>query len=915
MPEDTNNLLSDLLLEARDASTLPARLTVLSVHRDAEIRRAVTGNPNTPSRVLERLSVMFPEAFFANPILDLLSLENPNFIADLPAWARSRMLACQNAPEGFLRWAEQLGNDEALLAVCANRGALGAMLERLCDHHDAGVARAAQLHVNSKREPQGAGTMTFTQILQDETLERDSETLKALLVVNLATPEVLEVLALDNDADLRKGVAQHAGVSSRILEQLAADDDEDVRAIARANLRGTGERFELVARLEAGETNLTPDELERASKVGIWAFKLAVQQANAPLMMLEQAANNEDWRVREAAARNPNLSGELLEKLALDSDRDVRAAIAANTHLNAETLERLLGDTSEEVRAVAVQHPHAPKNLLDDLERAKTLDVNLTVPELEKLAESSEWARRIAAQHPKMPTATLERLATHEDWYTRQAVARNESAPTNVLELLVGDSDADVRSAVAANHNVSVSVLETLAADNNHEVRKFVALNAHITTALLGLLAEDGNWIVRQAVASNANTPEAALEKLAFDSDRDVKQAVAENPNIPESALEVLFSKWFASLDNVPGSLRELYRRARSQDLSLQSGVLEQLAQGGEWAKLLAAKHPNTPEHVLLLLGRDEDWRTRQATAQNPSSSAVVLAQSLGDTDHDVRTAIAAHTNSSTEMFDILASDPHGDVRRALLERSDVTQAAVIALLCDEEDDLRALAREHALAPKEMLEIITRAEEFDASLEPQHLVMLAGQGVRARTLAAKNTNTDSDTLHVLAQDDDWHVRQAVAQNPSTNPNTLELLTDDSDRDVRAAVAANTSLSPKLLEQFVTDSDELVRNAALRNLHLPASILESQRRTVLGKLARAREPFNRMIALMHPLFSTRELRKNRNQNSLEWRERLAVTHNPNLPLEVLQTMTNDANRIVRAAAIELLAARVSEVPAN
>jgi hypothetical protein len=908
MPEDTNNLLPDLLLEAGDVLTSPARLGVLSVHRDAVIRQAVAANPNAPMRVLERLSVAFPNAFLSNPILDLLALENPNWITDLPAWARSPLLSCEDAPEGFLRWAEQFGNDEALLAVCANRGALQAMLVRLCDHHDAGVARAAQLHVNSARKE--AEPMTISQILQDETLERDSETLKALLVVNLATPEVLEVLATDNDADVRKGVAQHTGVPSSLLEKLAADDDEDVRTMARANLRGTGERFELVARLEAGETNLTANELEQASDVGVWAFKLAVQQANAPLMLLERAANDDDWRVREAAARNPNLSGELLEKLALDSDRDVRAAIAANTHLNSEMLERLLGDTSEEVRAVAVQHPHAPKNLLDDLERAKTYDTNLTVPELEKLAEGSEWARRVAAQHPKMPAATLERLAAHEDWYTRQAVARNESAPTNVLEVLAGDSDADVRGAVAANHNVNANVLETLAADNNHEVRKFVALNARITAEFLALLADDGNWIVRQAVASNANTPEIALEKLAFDSDRDVKQAVAENPNIPESALEVLFSKWFASLENVPGSLRDLYRRARNQDLSLQAGVLEQLAQGGEWAKLLAAKHPNTSEKTLLDLSTDEDWRTRQSVAQNPSSSADVLEKMLEDTDHDVRTAIAAHQNTAISLFDALARDPHGEVRRALLQRDDVTKNAIIALLCDEEDDLRALAREHTLAPKHMLEIIERAEQFDASLEPQHLLMLAGQGVRARTLAAKNTNTEGNTLHSLAQDDDWHVRQAVAQNPGSSLNTLGLLAEDSDRDVRAAVATNTTVSTTLLGQFVTDSDELVRNAALRNPHLPASILESQRRTVLGKLARAREPFNRMVALMHPLFPVRELRKRRNQNSLEWRERLAITHNPNLPLEVLRDMTTDANRIVRAAAVEQLAARES-----
>jgi hypothetical protein len=361
-------------------------------------------------------------------------------------------------------------------------------------------------------------------------------------------------------------------------------------------------------------------------------------------------------------------------------------------------------------------------------------------------------------------------------------------------------------------------------------------------------------------------------------------------------------------LENVPGSLRELYRRARNQDSSLNASVLDQLAQGGEWAKLLAAKHPNTPEHVLLILGMDEDWRTRQSVAQNPNSSASVLEKMLEDTDHDVRTAIAAHQSTAVNIFDVLARDSHGDVRRALLQRDDVTENTIIALLCDEEDDLRAIARNHPRAPQTMLEIIERAERYDPTLEQPHLEMLAGQGAQARMLAAKNTSTTNTILHSLAQDEDWHVRQAVAQNPGAGLNTLELLAEDSDRDVRAAVATNTSINSKLLEQFVIDSDELVRNAALRNPNLSAQILESQRRNVLGKLARAREPFNRMIALMHPLFLIRELRKNRNVNSLEWRERLAVAHNPNLPLEVLKTMTNDANRIVRAAAVEQLAAR-------
>lgn len=56
----------------------PTVLTKLSKHKNRSIRRAVASNPYTPEQILEKLSQEFPEVVRANPIFDLLLLENPD---------------------------------------------------------------------------------------------------------------------------------------------------------------------------------------------------------------------------------------------------------------------------------------------------------------------------------------------------------------------------------------------------------------------------------------------------------------------------------------------------------------------------------------------------------------------------------------------------------------------------------------------------------------------------------------------------------------------------------------------------------------------------------------------------------------------------------------------------------------------
>lgn len=63
---------------AKDEDTKSDLLILLSKDNDVNIRQAVAGNPNTSVEVLEELSKEFPEIVAANPVFDLLLLENPD---------------------------------------------------------------------------------------------------------------------------------------------------------------------------------------------------------------------------------------------------------------------------------------------------------------------------------------------------------------------------------------------------------------------------------------------------------------------------------------------------------------------------------------------------------------------------------------------------------------------------------------------------------------------------------------------------------------------------------------------------------------------------------------------------------------------------------------------------------------------
>ena len=88
---------------AQNDSCPPALLRELAGNKDKLTRQAVASNPNTNKDTLLKLASEFPQEFLDNPILDLLLLENPNLLGEMPQNSLISLLKEVNVPISFFK--------------------------------------------------------------------------------------------------------------------------------------------------------------------------------------------------------------------------------------------------------------------------------------------------------------------------------------------------------------------------------------------------------------------------------------------------------------------------------------------------------------------------------------------------------------------------------------------------------------------------------------------------------------------------------------------------------------------------------------------------------------------------------------------------------------------------------------------
>ena len=380
------------LEQASQPSTSARDLERLAAHRDMDVRLRVAGNPNIALATLERLSVRFAGAVLANPLLDLLGLENANWVAQLPAFARASLLRHPACPSAWLEGALLGETARDALAALQNPTCPPDLLARVTDPE---TLQTANLHVNHSA-PLPA---SLKQIIMEATaaLERDSQALQDAAAVRMLPAWMLGALSLSDDLELALLAAHHPDSPSDALERLAFHIDPDVRgAVLQRDLP-----LELLALIQrvGKEEPLEDADAGRLlpTEYGRWLIARRGRAAQ-----LEALVTDADWRVRQLVAQNPALGPQGLAALAGDLDKDVRCAVASHSGTPRFALARLLLDDHEEVRLAARGNEAAPVALKSSLRKLEALDPSLSSAALTKLARRDE-----ALARPRCPARPI----------------------------------------------------------------------------------------------------------------------------------------------------------------------------------------------------------------------------------------------------------------------------------------------------------------------------------------------------------------------------------------------------------------------------------------------------------------------------------------------------------------------------
>ncbi|MDZ8030455.1 hypothetical protein [Nostoc sp. DedSLP04] len=104
-------------------------LEELSLHPQPEVHEAVAKNPNTPTEVLLKLGKEFPDAITANPIFNLLLLENPE-----SHFVRLSLARSTTTSESAIAQLSKIEDEEILLAVARNPKTSLEILEELVEN-------------------------------------------------------------------------------------------------------------------------------------------------------------------------------------------------------------------------------------------------------------------------------------------------------------------------------------------------------------------------------------------------------------------------------------------------------------------------------------------------------------------------------------------------------------------------------------------------------------------------------------------------------------------------------------------------------------------------------------------------------------------------------------------------------------
>jgi hypothetical protein len=434
---------------AMDSTTSAEELEELAASPDRETRQRVVQNMNTSPQVLLRLAREFPHEFIENPVLPLLLLENPGYIAGMTEYDLLETLRHDPTPEIFF---------EAAIARKT-----GKIADVLMNH-----------------------SQTTEQVIEELGLATNYDYWHTWIYAAVVThpktsPALREKFAARGNKNLQFELAKF-WIRTRSQALLPEQEQHHGKILEILSKRPSkGVLLPLVNQsnypsMQIGEIlkSLPISVLPRIAKEHTVAEEVLVALSKHPIPDSEVRLG-----VRRSIARNCNTPNTVLEQLIFDSDVKVRIAVAQRSHLSFALLIQLAHDPEPIVIQKLLENKLISAEMLTELALRPELSV-----------------RQLVAQHRNTPLTIL------ADWVSvpelHAAIAANLNAPTDILVQLKVDASCDIP--LARNPNTPdamvLPILERLAVDQRASARKLVARHPRVPASLLTKLANDPDTVV-----------------------------------------------------------------------------------------------------------------------------------------------------------------------------------------------------------------------------------------------------------------------------------------------------------------------------------------------------------------------------------------------------------------------------------
>ena len=533
--------------QAQDENTAPEILVNLAENKDYLTRQYIAENPNTPTEILLKLGTEFPREVLDNPIFDLLLLENPNLISDIPIKTLRSLIKQDNVPESFVvECAERESDKETLLGITSNPVASRNIIEKLTKSKFPEVAEAAKLHINWSGEmkegwqelaeekikiirPLYSGAATRIKHLQHE-----QPYLSILAKLGWIPNFLISHWNKHwNKWEILRDIANSVNTSPITLTELEKNNNPRIRRLIAINPNTPIETLE----------NLVDDDEQGGAFGGeMQTVKMGLlENPNAPPIVLDKLAEHQNYQAREAVAKHHNCSVHTLNKLAEDESIEVCYQVAINPNTTSLILKKIF-DRCEKIyikKAIA-RHPNCSTGLLEKL-----------------LNEENKDIRYAILNNYSTPSYLIEKLALNESRKyiikegVRQLLNRKHLSLIS-LYLYFNNIDICIKNKKSESFQEKINRLhreyeqkerikywqrkEMLKKANNPDL--YQANSKQTSLKTLKQLLQHKNTQIRRAVANN---PKISIDIIKqIDSDSKILENAHYNSQISETLLKYL---------------------------------------------------------------------------------------------------------------------------------------------------------------------------------------------------------------------------------------------------------------------------------------------------------------------------------------------------------------------------------------